>query len=198
MTQPSEQPVQVESVVVRLRRHGRRLTLPVLLLIALAAASGFWVGALPETWMNWTAGLGAAAIALLLGVGPILSWLTDRAIITDRRVLLRHGVFVQRRTEVALSRVREVRTRRGPVQRIFGSGNVELLVGPESPVVLRDVPSPNLIADALQELLERNFIRGATPFGGPGAAPFGPGAVPLGGPDSASPGASGATSVLPS
>ncbi|MGD9607416.1 MAG: hypothetical protein AB7V10_08040, partial [Leucobacter sp.] len=62
-----EPAIEVETVIVRLRRHGRRLVPPVLLLILLAAASGFWVGALPEAWMNWAAGLGAIAIALLLG-----------------------------------------------------------------------------------------------------------------------------------
>lgn len=181
MANEPEQPIQVETVVVRLRRHGRRLVLPVLLLIALAAASGFWVGALPEAWMNWAAGLGAVSIALLLGVGPVLAWLNHRIVVTDRRVILRRGFFVQRRSEVPIGRVREVRSRRGPVQRMFGSGDVELLVGAEEPTVLRDVPAPALLVDALQELIERDFARRgsaqpgahgiAEPFGAPGQAP---------------------------
>lgn len=171
MTHEPERAIQVETVVVRLRRHGRRIVLPVLLLIALAGASGFWVGALPEAWMNWAAGLGAVAIALLLGIGPILGWLNDRVVVTDRRVIVRRGFFVQRRSEVPLSRVREVRSRRGPVQRMFGSGDVELLVGAEEPMVLRDVPAPALLTDALQELIESNFARGGTGgLGAPGVA----------------------------
>lgn len=162
MSTEPEPAIQVETVVVRLRRQGRRLVLPALLLIALAAASGFWVGALPEAWMNWAAGLGAIALALLLGIGPVLAWLNHRVIVTDRRVILRRGFFVQRRTEVPISRVREVRSRRGPVQRIFGSGDVELLVGAEQPTVLRDVPAPGLLVDALQELIERDFARGSS------------------------------------
>lgn len=165
-----EPAIEVETVIVRLRRHGRRLVPPVLLLILLAAASGFWVGALPEAWMNWAAGLGAIAIALLLGVGPILAWLNNRVIVTDRRVIVRQGFLVQRRAEVPISRVREVRSRRGIVQRMFGSGDVELLVGADEPTILRDVPAPALLVDALQELIERNYDR----IGGPSAG-FGPG-----------------------
>lgn len=165
-----EPAIEVETVIVRLRRHGRRLVPPVLLLILLAAASGFWVGALPEAWMNWAAGLGAIAIALLLGAGPVLAWLNNRVIVTDRRVIVRHGFLVQRRAEVPISRVREVRSRRGIVQRVFGSGDVELLVGADEPTILRDVPAPALLVDALQELIERNYDR----IGGPSAG-FGPG-----------------------
>lgn len=166
-----EPPVQVETVIVRLRRHGRRLVLPVLVLIAIAAASGFWVGTLPEPWMNWAAMAGAILLALLLGIGPILGWLADRVILTNRRVILRRGLFVHRRAKVPLSRVREVRSRRGPVQRMHGSGDVELLVGAEPPIVLRDVPAPGLLVDALQELIEQNYGRAGATDGVPGEQP---------------------------
>lgn len=150
-------PVQVEAVVVRLHRHGRRLVLPVLVLIALAAASGYWVGALPEPWLNWAAAAGAVVLALLLGVLPIFAWLADRATVTNQRVIIRRGLFTHRRSEVPLTRVREVRLRRGIVQRLFGSGDVELLVGIEGATVLRDVPRPGLVVAAVQELIEVNY-----------------------------------------
>ncbi len=148
----------MEKPILSLRRQGRILTLPVLLLIALAGASGYFVGALPEPWMNWAAGLGALAVALLLGVGPVLGWLTNRITVTNRRVILRRGFFVHRRSEIPLSRIREVRSRRGPAQRLFRSGDIELFVGPEAPTVLQDVPGPIAVVDALQELIEQNYL----------------------------------------
>lgn len=161
----SSQPVaaEAETVVVRLRRHGRRLVLPVIVLLALAAASGYWIGALPEAWMNWAAAAAAILLALLLGIGPVLAWLSTRATITTRRVILRRGFLVHHRSELPLSRVREVRSRRGIVQRMFGSGDVELVVGNEPPLVLRDIPGPVAAADTLQELIERNYVREAAP-----------------------------------
>ena len=168
MTHP-EEAIQVESVAARVRRHGRRLVLPVLALIAIAAASGYWVGRLPEPWMNWAAGAGAILLALLFGIGPILSWLAERIVITNRRVIQRRGLLVHHRSEVPISRIREVRLRRGPVQRMFGSGDIELLVGAEPPTILRDLPGATLLVDALQELIERNFARttGGVGLGGP-------------------------------
>lgn len=148
----------VETTLFSLRRQGRVLTLPVLLLVALAAASGYFVGTLPEDWMNWAAGFGALALALLLGVGPVLGWLTNRVTVTTRRVILRRGFFVHRRSEVPLSRVREVRLKRGIVQRMFGSGDIELMVGVDAPILLRDVPAPGLAVDALHELIEQNYL----------------------------------------
>ena len=156
----NEAAVQVETPIVSLRRQGRVLTLPVLVLLALAGAAGYFVGGLPESWMNWAAGLGALALALLLGVGPVLGWLANRVTITSRRVIVRRGFFVHRRTEIPLSRVREVRSKRGPVQRMFGSGDVELMVGVDAPTVLRDVPGAAAVVDALQELIERDYLSG--------------------------------------
>lgn len=184
-----EPAIQVETVIVRLRRHGRRLTLPVIALIVIAGASGYWVGALPEPWMNWAAGGAAILLTLVFGIGPILSWLAERVIVTNRRVIIRQGLFVHRRAEVPINRVREVRSRRGPVQRMFGSGDVELLVGAEPPTVLRDVPASMLLVDALQELIERDYLRsGTTGQGFPGAfGSFG----------SSNAGPSGSTAFLP-
>lgn len=158
MNRKPEVPLAVEKPILSVRRQGRRLTLPVLLLVLLAAASGYFVGTFPEAWMNWASGLGAIALALLLGVGPVLGWLANRITVTNRRVIVRRGFFVHRRSEMPLSRIREVRTKRGLLQRLFGSGDIELLVGVDSPIVLRDVPGPDGIVDALHELIEQNYL----------------------------------------
>lgn len=168
-----------EVVVLRFRRHGRRLALPVLVLIAIAAAAGFWVGVLPEEWMNLLAAAGAAVMGLLLGVFPILAWLAQRTTVTTRRVIVRGGFFVRHRSEVALARVREVRSRRSVGQRMCGAGDIDLLSGTER-TVLADVPGVERVVDALQELSERNFehstqslhrLAGEPGFGAPGASP---------------------------
>lgn len=170
MTESATSHVQVESIVTRTHRHGRRLVLPIMVLFAIVGASGYWVGALPEAWMNLAAAIAAAAIALVLGVLPILFWLAGRVTLTTRRVIVRRGLFVQHRSEVPLARVREVRTRRGPLQHLFGSGNIELLSGPEVPLVLRDVPGVKSLVAALNELVEENYARGdGRPFGAQGA-----------------------------
>ncbi|MBL5973827.1 MAG: PH domain-containing protein [Candidatus Leucobacter sulfamidivorax] len=187
---PPAATVEVETVVVRLRRHGRRLLLPLLVLLATAGAAGYWVGSFPEPWMNLAAACGAAAVALVLGVGPVLAWLATRVTITTRRVIVRRGFFVRHRSELQLARVREVRARRGLVQRMFGSGDVELVVGVEAPAVLRDVPGPVAVVDALHELIARDYARETAGMVAATGLPGLPGLPAV-------PGATGATGGLP-
>lgn len=149
---------QPEVVVLRFRRHGKRLVLPVIVLLAIAATAGFFVGGLAEPLWNIAAGLGAALLGLVLGVLPILSWLASRTTVSTRRVIVRRGLLSRARSELALARVREVRSHRGPIQRMFGSGDIILLHGAES-LRLEDVPGTKRIVEALQELVERNFAQ---------------------------------------
>lgn len=159
MSQSMGQPVhghQPEEVIVRVRRHGRRLTLPVIVLFVVAGLSGFFVGSFAETWENLLALGIALAIVAFVVVGPLLSWLARRSVITTRRVIMHHGFFVRHRSEISLARVREVRSRQNPVQRMFGSGDIDLYVGGET-IKLSDVAGVKLVHAALQELFEQNY-----------------------------------------
>lgn len=159
--------------MLQFRLHGGRLVWPVLMLIVIAGLAGYWVGALPELWMNLAALAAAILLALLMGVLPILSWLATRTTVTTSRVIVRTGLVSRHRSEVPLDRVREVRTKQGAGQRMRGSGDIVLLVGADG-TVLRDVAGVHAVADALQELVQRNFAAAVGGGGGPRAtgAPF--------------------------
>uniref|UniRef100_UPI003A85EE07 PH domain-containing protein n=1 Tax=Leucobacter sp. BZR 635 TaxID=3378705 RepID=UPI003A85EE07 len=104
--------------------------------------------------------LAAGAVALLLlafaAIAPILGWLARRAVVTTRRVIVHHGFFVRHRTEVSLARVREVRSKQNPVQRLWGSGDIDLYVGAEA-TRIPDAPGLKALHAALQELSERSY-----------------------------------------
>ena len=153
----SEAQARPEVIVVRLRRHGRVLTLPALLLLATAAAAGFFIGSFDEPWQNW---LGAAVVVLILLVGvllPLSVWLGNTTTITTKRIIVRRGLFTRTRSEVSLNRVREIRSRASIWQRPFKAGNIELLVGTETPVEIPDAPAVDGVVDLLHELLDRTF-----------------------------------------
>jgi hypothetical protein len=65
-------------------------------------------------------------------------------------------VIAHSRQELLHSRGYEVSVRRGGLQRIAGSGDVRIGSGGEHPLVLRDVPKPLLVSDALHDLMESN------------------------------------------
>ncbi|WP_258566694.1 PH domain-containing protein [Leucobacter luti] len=147
---------QPEVVVLRFRSHGRRIVLPVLWLVGVAVVAGYWVGRLPELWMNVTAGAAAIVLGCAFGVLPILGWLAGRTTVTTRRVIVRRGLFVRHRSELPLARVREVRQRKSLGQRLWGTGSIELLHGAER-LLLENVPGAAETTEAMQELMERSF-----------------------------------------
>jgi len=150
---PAEPPP--ERVVARVRRHARILTVPVLVLLAVSAATGFAIGNLPEVWMEFAlVGIGAIVV-FVFAVLPYLAWLTRRYTITTRRLILRGGLFVATRQELLHSRGYDVTVRRNWFQSIFGSGDVRINTGHDTPVVLSDVPNPTLVQRVLHDLQEQ-------------------------------------------
>src|SRR5450755_2708512 len=150
------EPATPESVVARLRPHGRALFWPTLALLLIVAATAYYFGRFPEDWQN-LALLGVAALlALLLWVVPLLLWLGRNYTITTRRIILRSGFIVRVRQELLHSRGYDVTVRKNGLQSVFGSGDVQINTGLEHPVVLRDVPGADLVQAALHDLMEAN------------------------------------------
>lgn len=156
MTSPTAAPTAMpaERVVARVRRHARILILPAVLLIAVAGVATYAIAVAAEPWQD-LAIAGVAVLVVLFGSFlPFLSWLTRRTTITTRRVILRSGVFLRVRQELLHGRGYDVTVRRSWAQGAFGSGDVRIDTGGERPVVLKDVPKPELVQGALHELVE--------------------------------------------
>lgn len=143
-----------EAVVARLRSHGRAMFWPSVLLVAVAVAVGYFGGSFPEAWQNLAVIGGGALLAIVGFVLPLCSWLARNYTITTRRIVLRHGVFVRTRQELLHSRGYDVTVRKNSVQSMFGSGDVVVHASAERPIVLRDVPSADLVQSALGDLME--------------------------------------------
>jgi uncharacterized membrane protein YdbT with pleckstrin-like domain len=146
-----------ERVVARLRPHGRVLFWPCLILIAATTAMAYFTGSLPEAWQNIAVFGGGVLAILVLWLLPLVAWLGTRYIITTRRIVLRHGFFVRIRQELLHSRGYDIVVRKNAIQSLFGSGDVRINTGLEHPVVLRDVPSADLVQGVLHDLMERSL-----------------------------------------
>ncbi|WP_378147503.1 PH domain-containing protein [Cnuibacter sp. UC19_7] len=143
-----------ERILARMRPHGRRLILPVLVLFAVSGAFGWFYGSFAEEWQNIAVLAGAVAAVVLLVLLPYLAWLGHRYTITTRRIIARRGLLVRHRQDVFLARVTDVRLRRGPLQAMVRSGDVRVVAGPDLTVVLQDVPSATLVSALLGDLTE--------------------------------------------
>lgn len=148
--------VPAEHVIARLRRHGRMLFWPSLLLIGVTGATSYFLGQLPEEWENIALLAGAALLVVFGFIIPLLSWLNRRYTITTRRVIVRHGFFVHVRQELLHSRGYDITVRRSWLQSAFRTGDILITAGSEHVIVLRDVPNAELVQTTLHELMERN------------------------------------------
>jgi membrane protein YdbS with pleckstrin-like domain len=145
-----------EMLVARLRPHMRGLVWPGILLLAIAGATGFFAGTLPEEWMNLGVLAVGGILVLLLCVAPWVRWLARGYTITTRRTVVRSGVLARERRELLHSRASDVTVRASPLQSMVGSGDVHIGTLGQEPLVLRDVPSAKLVQATLHDLIERN------------------------------------------
>lgn len=143
-----------EAVVARLRPHGRAMFWPIVALILILAASGYFYGSFDQPWQNLTVLIAALALAVLLWLLPLLVWLGRHYTITTRRIVLRSGLFVRVRQELLHSRGYDVTVRKTVLQSLFRSGDVLINTGLDHPVMLRDVPDADLVQQALHDLME--------------------------------------------
>ncbi|MFF2370029.1 PH domain-containing protein [Agromyces sp. NPDC058110] len=146
--------VRPERVVARVRSHARRLIPSALLLVAVSGATAYAIGVFDDPWVRLGILVAAVLVVLVGCVLPFVAWLARRTTITTRRVVLRHGVFSRVRQELLNSRATDVDVRAGWVASMFGSGDVRINTAHDRTFVLRDVPRPELVQAALQELMD--------------------------------------------
>ncbi|MBD3751913.1 MAG: PH domain-containing protein [Micrococcales bacterium] len=95
---------------------------------------------------------------LVLVFLPFLAWRAHVYTITTRRVIERSGLFVTRRRELAHVRGYSVQMRRGPLQRLAGSGTLILSNGVDAPMRMTRVPQVALVHEVLIDQVEVNQI----------------------------------------
>ena len=144
--------------LARVRGHARRLAWSALVLIAVAAAVGFFYGNLPAPVENWMLLAAAGVLVFLLVLLPFLVWWSRSYTITTRRVLSRQGLFAVRRRELTHVRGYTIEVRRGILQRMWRTGTLTLSDGVDVPMRLVDVPDAVLLHEVLVDQVEVNQI----------------------------------------
>ncbi|MFB8147842.1 PH domain-containing protein [Microbacterium sp. NPDC056003] len=144
--------------VARFRGHARRLSWSAIVLIGVAAATGFFYGNLPAPLENWMLLSAAGVVVLLLVLLPFLRWWSHVYTITTRRVLERNGVLNVRHRELDHVRGYTIQVRRGLLQRMWGAGTLTLSNGVDPALRLVNIPSVDLVHEALVDQVEVNQI----------------------------------------
>lgn len=137
-----------EQVVLHRHPHWKRLIGPVSVLLVATAVATF--AAAYVNTLGWDANatrvvsLVIAAIWLVL-VGwltlwPALTWWTTHFVITDRRVMFRHGLLTRSGIDIPLARINSVEFRHGLFDRMLRTGTLIIESASQDPLEFYDIP----------------------------------------------------------
>jgi uncharacterized membrane protein YdbT with pleckstrin-like domain len=137
-----------EQVVLHRHPHWKRLIGPVIVLILASAAASFGSAVVNSTSWDPTAKrvvfavIGAIWLVLLgwLTLWPFLNWLTTHFVITDRRVMFRHGVLSRSVIDIPLARINSVEFRHRLTDRILRTGTLIVESASQDPLEFYDIP----------------------------------------------------------
>jgi len=153
-----------ECVIRNLRPHWRRIVVPIALIpIVVGLASYGWF-TLPSGSARQPLRYLILVVALFIvvrwSVRRLLFWATTRYVVTNRRVLMRNGVFSRTGRDVPLTRINDVSFARTVIERFFGSGTLVIeSAGDRGQVMLRDVPHVEAVQRDIYRLVETEAQR---------------------------------------
>ena len=137
-----------EQVVLHRHPHWGRLLVPALVLILASAAAAFIAGYVNT--LTWE--LSAKRIVFLvitavwliligwLAMWPFLNWWTTHFVITDRRVMYRHGLITRSGIDIPLARINSVEFRHGLLDRVLRTGTLIIESASQDPLEFQDIP----------------------------------------------------------
>ena len=137
-----------ERVVLHRHPHWKRLIGPVFVLLLATAVAGFGLGAVNRmTWDQTAKNIVMIVIGViwLILVGwlvawPLLNWRSTHFVITDRRVMFRHGVMTRSGIDIPLARINSVEFRHGLVDRVLRTGTLIIESASQDPLEFHDIP----------------------------------------------------------
>lgn len=137
-----------EQVVLHRHPHWKRLVGPALALLVFTAAASF--GGAVVSRMDWdprARQVVSAVIAVVwlllvvwLTVRPFLAWKSTHFVITDRRVMYRHGVLSRAGIDIPLARINSVEFNHGLLDRMTRTGTLVIESASQDPLEFHDIP----------------------------------------------------------
>jgi uncharacterized membrane protein YdbT with pleckstrin-like domain len=137
-----------EQVVLHRHPHWKRLIGAIIVLILATALASFASAVVNTTHWEQTAKNVVFAViwaVWLVLVGwltllPFLAWLSTHLVVTDRRVMYRHGAFTRSGIDIPLARINSVEFRHGIVDRMLRTGTLIIESASHDPLEFYDIP----------------------------------------------------------
>ena len=148
MGYPDSVLAQDEHVILHRHPHWKQLVGPVLVLLTVTALASFGGAVVSRTDWDPRARqivlpvIGAVWLLLVvwLTLSRFLVWRTTHFVITDRRVMYRHGLLTRSGIDIPLARINSVEFRHGLIDRLVRSGTLVIESASQDPLEFDDVP----------------------------------------------------------
>ena len=148
MSYPDNALAAGEQVVIHRHPHWKRLILPVLALLLVTGLAALGSGFVNSTqWAQLTKNILQGVIwgiwLIIIGwltVWPLLTWLTTHFVVTNRRVMYRHGVLTRSGIDIPLARINSVEFRDKIFERMFRTGTLIIESASQDPVEFYNIP----------------------------------------------------------
>ncbi|MDH6677749.1 putative membrane protein YdbT with pleckstrin-like domain [Rhodococcus sp. LBL1] len=136
-----------EELVLHRHPHWKMLVVPSVIFILATAIAGFLVG-LAESQLTGgsvtvvSVVIAAAWLAIVVWkvLVPVLRWKSTHFIVTDRRVMIRHGVLTHTGIDIPMNRISNVQFRHGLVDRMLRTGTLMIVASSDDPLEFDDIP----------------------------------------------------------
>ena len=137
-----------EQVVLHRHPHWKRLVSAVVVLVLCSGVAAFVAAVVAQTSWDLSAkkvifGVITAIWVVLVGwltLWPFLNWWTTHFVITDRRVMFRHGVLTRSGIDIPLARINSVEFRHGLIDRLLRTGTLLIESASQDPLEFHDIP----------------------------------------------------------
>ena len=148
-----------EHVELDLHPHWKTLVLPVLVLLVIVPVASYLTARVPEGTAQTGLRVGiivVAAILLFLGtLRHVIRWATTHYIVTDRRLITRHGLVARNGRDMPLTRINDISFSHTVIERVLGCGTLVVeSAGERGQLLLRDVPGVEMVQRRLYELAD--------------------------------------------
>ncbi|MGQ0630106.1 MAG: PH domain-containing protein [Sporichthyaceae bacterium] len=160
-----------ERPAFEVRAHVYTLAGSVFVLLLTSGVGAFLAATVPDSGARPTLRLiiagTCAALVVRWSIWPFLGWYSRSYLVTDRRVIVREGVFSRRGHDIPLTRVVSASYTRTVLQRMFGCGRLTVSTAGSGDLVVDDVPMVVEVQRVLAALTAA-AIAGQTPPAAPG------------------------------
>lgn len=136
-----------EELVLHRHPHWKMLVAPVAVFVLATAVAGFLLG-VAERQLGGGASVVAVGVIAAAWLGlvvwktlvPVLRWKTTHFIVTDRRVMIRHGIMTHTGIDIPMNRISNVQFRHGLVDRMLRTGTLMIVASSDDPLEFDDIP----------------------------------------------------------